>query len=104
MISRIAWSAWLAATGWLRRLVAASIAWTNASAPVSAVSAGGRLRVRSGSSKASAGLSASPQAQTLWPARSVNTAVRVTSAPVPAVVGRAITGKGRAGSGRAIRA
>ena len=78
-----------------RRPLIASMAWTNASSPVAAVTEGGIVAVAAGSSTTTSGSSASPHVHTLAPRRSVTTHVRVTSAPVPAVVGMAIDGAPR---------
>ena len=52
----------------------------------------GMVTVAEGSSRTSWGSSSRPQAHTLRPLRSLSTQVRVTSEPVPDVVGIAITG------------
>ncbi|RZK87136.1 MAG: iron-containing alcohol dehydrogenase, partial [Methylobacterium sp.] len=58
-----------------------------ASRPQAAVSAGGRLTVSAGSSKARSALVSGPQIQTLSPRTSEKTEVDEVSEPVPAVVG-----------------
>ena len=61
--------------------VTASRAWTKASRPVIAVTAGGMVAVASGSSTTRSGSSSSPHVHTFRPSASVRTHVRVTSAP-----------------------
>ena len=73
--------------------VTASRAWTKASSPVIAVTAGGMVAVASGSSTTRSGSSSSPHVHTFRPSASVRTHVRVTSAPVPEVVGMATIGR-----------
>ena len=64
--------------------------------PVDAVSDGGRSSVRSGSHIATAGYRSTPPIATFsFRSSSVNTDHRLTSLPVPAVVGMAMHGSGR---------
>ena len=71
----------------------ASINWVRASMPVPAVIAGGMATVSSGSTIATHGIMNGLRRLTLtsWEA-ALRTALRVTSAPVPAVVGTAMKG------------
>ena len=64
----------------------------SASSPVAAVSAGGRPSVSSGSQIARFGIRCGLMNPSFRPSASVSSAARPTSAPVPAVVGIAITG------------
>ena len=64
----------------------------SASSPVDAVSPGGRPSVRSGSQIARFGIKCGLMKPSLRPSASVSSAALPTSAPVPAVVGTAITG------------
>ena len=74
-----------------------SISCVRASIPVDAVSAGGSASVSSGSTTASAGSINGLRRLTFWwLSGTVRTAFRVTSAPVPAVVGTAMNGRDRA--------
>ena len=91
--SRRAWSAGADTRAVVRRPLTASRAWTNASRPVAAVTWAGIVTVDTGSSTTRSGSSSSPHVHTLRPSRSVTMHVRVTSAPVPAVVGMAIIGR-----------
>ena len=69
------------------------MAWVSASAPAIAVSDGGQVIVRSGSQMAAAGIRCGLEMPTLSVRlASEMTATGVTSDPVPAVVGTAITG------------
>jgi hypothetical protein len=77
----------------LRRPLTASMACTNASSPVAAVTWAGIVTVETGSSTTRSGSNSSPHVHTLRPARSVTMHVRVPSAPVPAVVGIATIGR-----------
>jgi len=83
----------VSAAAGLRAVVNASIACVRASAPDPAVSIGGHVRVSSGSQSATAGIRYGLEMPT-FTARSgsANTATGVTSEPVPAVVGMAMTG------------
>ena len=74
----------------------ASTAWVNTSMPVSAVTAGGTLVVSCASSTARSGRRLSSIRGYLSPfSRSVMTAKRLTSEPVPLVVGTAMKGHPR---------
>ena len=74
----------------------ASTAWVNTSMPVSAVTAGGTLTVSTGSSTAAWGSSPSSTRGYLTSfSRSVMTAKRLTSDPVPLVVGMAANSTSR---------
>ena len=74
-----------------------SINCVSASIPVDAVNAGGSASVSSGSTTASAGSISGLRRLTFWwLSGTVKTAFRVTSAPVPAVVGTAMNGRDRA--------
>jgi hypothetical protein len=67
--------------------------WLSASRPLAAVTGGGQLMVSSGSTIATRGIISGLRrlALTRW-AGEVSTALAVTSAPVPAVVGTATSG------------
>ena len=72
-----------------------SISWVNASSPVLAVRCGGRSRVRSGSTMATFASIIALRRLALTPCSGEpRTALRVTSEPVPAVVGTAMKGRG----------
>src|SRR2546423_335554 len=72
----------------------ASIAWEQASIPVVAVKRGGRVRVRVGSSRAHVGYIPGPSSEYFFfSSRSHMVAQRVTSLPVPAVVGTITVGR-----------
>ena len=66
--------------------------WLSASSPVAAVSPFGRPSVSSGSQMARFGMRYGETTATFRRSSSVRSAARPTSAPVPAVVGIAITG------------
>lgn len=71
----------------------ASTAWHKASIPVVALKEGGNVRVNSASKMAYFGMSVNELIVYLWWVfSSVMTAARVTSLPVPAVVGMATSG------------
>jgi hypothetical protein len=75
----------------------------SASSPVLAVTEGGSEYVSSGSITATAGSISGLRRLTFTCSSSaINTAFRVTSAPVPAVVGIAMNGAARLASGRAL--
>ena len=70
-----------------------SMAWVKASMPVDAVSSGGMVRVISGSTSATFGAMRGSLILNLnFSLESVITELKVTSLPVPAVVGMAING------------
>ncbi len=70
-----------------------SMSCVNASSPVLAVTAGGIEALNSGSTSATAGRSCMPRRLTFTPCSGERiTALRVTSVPVPAVVGMAMHG------------
>jgi hypothetical protein len=70
-----------------------STAWESASIPVTAVTLGGMDSMRRGSMMAILGIRLGWRMGSLWPVRwLVKTETDVTSAPVPAVVGMAMTG------------
>ena len=71
------------------------MACTMASMPVAAVTAAGRPRVRSASSKARSGSSSGETTPILVVSPVVTMAIGVTSEPVPAVVGTWISGRRR---------
>ncbi|MCY1314633.1 hypothetical protein D9M70_653070 [compost metagenome] len=75
-------------------LTYASMAWVSASIPVSAVTLGGKLRVSSKSTSAATGMKPAPT-QSIFSSlfSSVMMVKRVTSEPVPAVVGMAMIGR-----------
>lgn len=74
----------------------ASTAWVNTSMPVSAVTTGGTLTVSTGSSTAASGSSPSSTRGYLTSLTlSVMTAKRLTSEPVPLVVGMAVKSTSR---------
>nr|WP_276602970.1 hypothetical protein [Nannocystis pusilla] len=78
-----------------------SISWVSASRPQSAVTAGGSERVSAGSTIAARGSIFGLRRLTLTRcASAASTALRVTSEPVPAVVGTATKGTGSWTSGR----
>ncbi len=81
--------------GLARPLTYGSISWVSASRPVLAVRAGGKSQVNSGSTSATLGSIKGLRKLTLsrCPGE-VRTELRVTSAPVPAVVGIASIGAG----------
>ena len=74
--------------------VYASSSWVKASRPLAAMSIGDAPAMRSGSTTTSVAMSRSSRNDRLKPCspRSVTTALRVTSLPVPAVVGTATNG------------
>ncbi|MEZ4505263.1 MAG: hypothetical protein R2848_05170 [Thermomicrobiales bacterium] len=75
--------------------VYASMAWVSASIPVEAVSRGGKPSVSPGSTMAILGAIAQSRRETLiCRVVSLTTELRVTSLPVPAVVGMAMSGRG----------
>ena len=85
-------SAMASAGGLKRGEEKVSMQWLSASSPVAAVSPGGRPSVSSGSQMARLGMRCGEMMPSLRPSSSVSSAARPTSAPVPAVVGTAITG------------
>ncbi len=87
--------------GFARHDTYASMSCVSASSPVVAVSAGGRSSVSEGSTIANRGRSDGPRRLTFTPcARDAITEFRVTSLPVPAVVGMATQGSAGFSSGR----
>ena len=86
------------------RAVDPSNAWATASMPVQAGRCDGRLSVNSGSRIACANIRSSPQNHDFDPSDVEITEVRVTSEPVPAVVGMAIAGRPFVGRGCAANA
>ena len=84
-----------------RALTNGSISWVKASRPVDAVSAGGRSNVSSGSTSATPGSMCGLRRLALTPCvGEPRTALRVTSDPVPAVVGTQTHGSDRRWNGR----
>ena len=82
----------------------ASTAWVNTSMPVSAVTVGGTLVVSSASKMAMSGSRLSSTKGYLTPfSRSVITAKRLTSEPVPLVVGMAMNLQSRMSRSRAAK-
>src|SRR3546814_11407205 len=81
------------------RLVQDSSAWTKASRPVQAVSAGGSVTVSAGSSTTRFGLVSWPQIHSFLPAELAKMLVDESSEPVPAVVGPQLAGMPDAGRG-----
>ena len=70
------------------------MAWHNASLPLEAVTAGGRLSVNSGSTRVTRANQSSVRMLALnCREGSLSTAFLVTSAPLPAVVGMVIRGR-----------
>ena len=84
--------------GWNSGDVNDSMQWVSASAPVAAVSLGGRPTVSSGSRMASLASSAGWKKTALWPSTTM-TELRPTSLPVPAVVGTVTQGASGRGLG-----
>ena len=79
--------------GWARREIYDSMAWVRASMPAEAVTGAGAVSVRFGSATATSGMTvALPMSIFTSRARSVRIVKRVTSLPVPAVVGMATSG------------
>jgi len=77
-------------SGFARRETKGSITCVSASSPVLAVTSGGTPSVSSGSTSATAGSISGLRRLAFTPSCSASsTALRVTSAPVPAVVGTA---------------
>ncbi len=85
-------SAIASAGGLTRGEHSVSMQWLSASRPVAAVRPGGRPEVSSGSQMARLGIRCGEMKPSLRPSSSVRSAARPTSAPVPAVVGTAISG------------
>ena len=91
--SLIACSAAAVESGFRRCPVHASMACTKASSPVEAVTCGGIDAVAVGSRMTASGSISSPHVHTFLPCPSLRMHVRVTSAPVPDVVGTATIGR-----------